>query len=581
MSVLRTRSPNDRAIRRAAAAAVLLAGLLAFSAPVHTQEAAVWAITNARIVPVSSPTLEKGTIIIRNGIIEAVGASITIPGDARVFDGAGLTIYPGLIDALSDVGIEEARPQAQAGQRPAATPAMPARPGAPAQQQPEGEPSEESRGLTPYKQAADMISSTHRKIESARNAGITTALAAPRAGFFPGQSSVINLSGRAVGHMVVKTPVAYHINMSQARGFGGGYPGSQMGVIAHIKQTLMDAQRYEAVWNQYRTTPGVPRPEYSPALEALQPALKRQLPVVIGGNTPPEVERALAVAEEFNLNPVIAGGMEAAPVAALLKQKNVPVLLAVKFVERERDADPEAREELESLKRRIEAPANAAALAKAGVRFAFISDDMANPRDFIRNVGKAVEAGLDRQAALKALTLIPAEILGIADRFGSIETNKTANLVLATGDIFAANTRVKYVFVDGQRFEIPEPETPAERPSAGPGGAAPPRALDVSGTWNLVLNSPQGAMDISLVVKQSGSSITGAVSSMLGTTEIYDGTVTGNRMSFKVSVAPPGMGGSIEVVFSGTIEGTQISGSASVGEMGSMDFTGAKTPGEL
>ncbi len=576
MSVQLARLPNDRAPRRAAAAALLMAGLLAFSVPAHTQETAVWAITNARIVPISSPTLEKGTVLIRNGIIEAIGASLSIPGDARILDGAGMTVYPGFIDAFSDVGLEEARPQA--AQRPAAAPAAPAWPGAPVQQQPDAEPTEESRGLTPYRQAADMISSTHRKIEPARNAGITTALVAPRSGFFPGQSAVINLSGRAPGQMVVKTPVAYHINMSQARGVGRGYPGSQMGVIAFIKQTLMDARRYEAVWNQYRSTPGVPRPEHSPALEALQAALKRHLPVVIGGDTPVEIERALALAEEWGLNPVIAGGMEAAPLAALLKQRNVPVLLAVKFVERERDGDPEAREELETIKRRVAAPANAAALAKAGVRFAFVSDDMANPRDFIRNVGRAVEAGLDRQAALRALTLTPAEILGIADHFGSIEKNKTANLVLATGDIFASGTRVKYVFVDGQRFEIPEAEAPAERPAAA--GAAPPRALDVSGTWNLALTTPQGTMDVTLTVRQEGPSISGTLSSMMGASEIYDGSVAGNRMTFKISFAPQGMGGAVEVVFSGTVEGARISGSASIGEMGSMAFTGTKVPGE-
>jgi hypothetical protein len=402
---------------------------------------------------------------------------------------------------------------------------------------------------------------------------------APRSGFFAGQSSIVNLTGGSLNRMVVKTPVAYHINLSQARGFGRTYPGSLMGVFAFVKQTLMDAQRYDAIWTQYKATPGVSRPEYSRALEALQPVVKRQMPVVLPGNTPVEIERALAVADAFKLSVMLSGCMEAGPVAALLRQKNIPVLLSVKYPEAPpRDGDPEAKEELNTLRRRLDAPANAAALAKAGVRFAFISDDTANPSDFVRNVGKAVEAGLDRQVALRALTLTSAEILGIADRLGSIEKNKTANLILTTGDIFATGTQVRYAFVDGQRFEIPE--TPAERPAGGAGGrATPPGAVDPSGTWNIVVNSPQGPMDVTLTIKQSGDTITGTLSSMMGETNIYQGTVSGNRISFKITFSPPGME-SMEVLFTGTIQGTQITGTTSVGDMGSFDFTGSKRPGE-
>jgi imidazolonepropionase-like amidohydrolase len=576
MCVARLRSARAYALP----AALLLAALAAVSPAARPEEPAVWAITNARIFPVSSPVVEKGTIVIRNGVIEAVGASVTIPADARVLDAAGLTVYPGLIDALSDIGLEEARPETQAAARAPAQPAVPARPGAPAQQQPAAPPSEESRGLTPYRQAAELLSLTNRKIESARNAGITTTLVSPRTGFFPGQSSVINLTGGDVGRMVVRTPVAYHITLSQARGFGRGYPSSLMGVFAFVKQTLLDAQRYEAVWAQYRSTPGVPRPEYSRALEALQPLIQRRLPVVLYGNTPVEIERALALADSFKLDVILAGCMEAGPIASELRRRNIPVLLGVRYPEPPaRDGDPEFKEELEALRRRVEAPGNAAALAKAGVRFAFVSDDMANPADFLRNVGRAVEAGLDRQAALRALTLTPAEILGIADRFGSIEKNKTANLVLATGDLFATGTRVKYVFVDGERFEIPE--TPAERPAGGPGAkpAAAAAALDVSGTWDLVINSPQGPMDVTLTVRQSGETLTGSLSSMMGESAIYQGTVAGNRISFRIAFEPPGMP-SMEVLFTGTVQGTQITGTASVADMGSFDFTGSKRPGD-
>ncbi len=448
-----TRMRYSRWIPHFPAVALVLA--ISAAAPVaRAEEPQVFAIINARVVPVAGAPIDKGTVLVRDGIIEAVGVGVAIPPDARIIDATGLTVYPGLIDALSDIGIEEAQPRAAAPSRGGA-------PQAPSTPQPATAQSEEERqGVTPYRQAADLLSSASRKIEAARAAGITTTVIAPRRGIFAGQSSLINLSGSSAGRMVVKSPVAFHINLASERGFGSGYPASLMGVIAYVKQTLLDAQRYDVAWTAYGAQPGAMRPEYSHALEALQPLVRRQLPVVLPGNTPAEIERALGLAETFRFALLVSGGAEAGKIGSILKAHNVPVLLSVKFPEPERDADPEAREELRDLRRRVEAPATAKALAGAGVRFAFQSDDMTNPGDFLRNVRRTVDAGLDRDAALRALTLTPAEIFGVADRLGSIEKNKAANLTLTTGDLFDAKTQVKMVFVDGLKFEVPEPEAP-------------------------------------------------------------------------------------------------------------------------
>jgi hypothetical protein len=195
-------------------------------------------------------------------------------------------------------------------------------------------------------------------------------------------------------------------------------------------------------------------------LVALLPALHQQMPVVLPADSPVQIDRVLTLAEAFQLRLILAGGLEASKSAALLHEKKVPVILSVHFPERQREADGEDQEEIESLRRRIEAPGNAAALARAGVAFAFQSDDMASPRDFMNNVIRAVEAGLDRQTALRALTLTPAEIFGVADRLGSIEKGKAANLIVATGDLFDPRTRVKQVFIDGHKFDNTETESP-------------------------------------------------------------------------------------------------------------------------
>ncbi len=555
----------------------VLAALLLAVPAARTDEPSVFAITNARVIPGSGPPIAKGTVVMRNGIIEAVGANVTIPQDARVLDATGMTLYPGLIDALSDIGLEDAQAAAPVSGRGAGSPpSVSQAPSAAQSQSPD-----ERQGLTPYRQAAELISLSSRKIEAARSAGITTTLVAPRRGYFAGQSTLLNLSGTSAGRMIVKTPVAFHINLVARMGFGGQYPSSLMGVFAFVKQTLLDAQYYKTAWAAYNAQPGSARPEYSRALDALLPLIQQQMPVILPANTPAEIQRALDLVSAFNLKPVLSGCLEAGPIGSLLKERDIPVLLSLKFPERERDVDPEAKEELQSLRRRVEAPANAAALAKAGVRFAFMSDDMASLSDFLRNARQTVNAGLDKDVALRALTLTAAEILGVADRLGSIEKNKAANLILTTGDLFDAKSQVKWVFVDGQRFEAREPEPPR----TAEGGAGRPRGeaagvLNVDGNWTLTINTPQGAMDVSMVLRQSGATLSGTITSQMGTAQITQGTLSGNSITLKIAAQIPDQG-TLNVTFTGTVQGNSISGTADAGPLGQFSFTGSRRPGEF
>jgi imidazolonepropionase-like amidohydrolase len=550
------------------------AALLAAVPPAQTEEPPVFALTNARIVTVSGIAIAKGTIILRNGIIEAVGSNISIPGDARQLDATGLTVYPGLIDALSDAGVEETRSQATAATRTAATPSLQVQqPQVPQQTQqsaPAASPSERQT-LSPYVQAADILNPSSRKIESMRAAGITTALVAPTRGIFPGQSALVNLAGSNAGSMVLKSPVALHISLQSGGGFRNDYPGSLMGMFAYVKQAFLDAQHYENAWTIYEAYPGARRPEYSRSLQALQPALKRRLPVVLPARTPAEVQRALDMAASFNLNLILSGAADTGKIAPVLKEKQIPVLLSLKFPERDAEGDPEQEETLEVLRARVEAPATAAALAKAGVRFAFQSGDMTNPRDFIQNAAKTIEAGLDRDIALRALTLTPAEIFGVADRVGSIDKGKTANLVVTTGDIFDPRSRVRYVFVDGQKFDIPEPERiprPADATATGP--------ASVSGNWILKVESPQGPVELTLKLIQSGRSLTGKLDSPHGVAELSEGEITGPSVKFKATLNQPE--GNLVAWFSGTIQGDSITGSIDAGALGKMPFTGSRIP---
>lgn len=435
------------------------------------------AVHNARIVTVSGPVIDKGTVVLRHGLIEAVGANVPVPPDAMVVEGEGLTVYPGLIDGLSTWGMPGAAPAAAtatAGRggrgQTTTTPAAPAAPAAQAATSTRARGPEDRPATTSWLKAADEISPTDRRIETARNAGFTTAVTFPTTGIFAGQGAVIDLlSGHKPGEMVVASPAGQYISLSRGGGFGGGmggsFPGSLMGAIAYVRQIYLDAEHYRLVKEAYARDPrGMTRPEYDRALEGVLESKQILLPA----NRLVEIDRMLRFAAELKQRAILYGARESyRPEAAdLLKKAGAPVLVSLHWPEAPRDANPEDVESLRTLETRDQAASAPALLKKAGVAFALYSDGLDQPRDLQRAVKKAIDAGLAREDALRALTLSPAEIYGVADRLGSIEKGKIANLVVTKGELFDDQTRVQFIFVDGRKY-TPAAETPA------PGGRGP------------------------------------------------------------------------------------------------------------
>lgn len=435
------------------------------------------AIRNAKIVTVSGPVIAKGTVILKHGLIDAVGENVTVPADAWVVDGEGMTVYPGLIDSLSTVGIPGAAGAGATGGRggrgAAQTAAPAAAQAAPAERSwgPEDRPQTSSWLL-----AADELQAGDKRVETVRGSGITTAVSYPTRGIFAGQGSIIDMvSGEKAAEMVLVPSAGQYISLSGGRGFGGGggFPSSLMGILSYVRQLYLDANHYKAVKDAYAKDPrGMQRPEYDRALEGLLASQRFLLPA----NQLIEIDRMLRFGAELKtITPVeqkmiIYGAREAyRPEAVeLLKKAKVPVLLSMRWPAppaRMADGD-ESNETLRTLIERDKAPSAPAALQKAGVKFALYSDGTDTPRDFQRAVKKAIDAGLSREDALRALTLSPAEIYGIADRVGSIEKGKIANVVVTKGEIFDDRTQVVMVFVDGKKYT---PEAPA---AGGRGGAA-------------------------------------------------------------------------------------------------------------
>jgi len=449
----------------------LLFALLLISAFALAQEPQAVAIHNAKIVTVSGPVIAKGTVVVRNGLIEAVGENVQVPADAWVVDGEGMTVYPGLIDALSTVGMPGAAPAAAAaaggrgggGRNAAATPAAAAAPAA-RSNGPEDRPQ-----TTSWLLAADEVSPTDKRIETVRGAGITTVVAYPERGIFAGQGAVIDLiSGEKSGEMVVASPTGQYIALGGGRGGGGGggFPASLMGVLAYVHQIYLDAEHYKLVKAAYDKNPnGMQRPQYDRALEGVMDSPRILLPAT----REVEIDRLIHFAAELK-QPYILYGLHEAyrPEAVdLLKKAGVPVLLSMHWPEPGRGADVHLEDEtLRQLETYDLAATAPALLQKAGVKFALYADGLDAPRDIQRAVKKAMDAGLSREDALRALTLTPAEIYGVANRVGSIEKGKIGNLVVTKGDIFENNTKIEMVFVDGKKY------TPAADAAGGRGAAA-------------------------------------------------------------------------------------------------------------
>jgi hypothetical protein len=542
-------------IRRSASLVCCAALLIFFAAApsLHAQggEPQYFAIRGAKVVPVSGPPIEGATVVISRGIITAIGKDAAIPPEAWVIDGKGLTVYPGLFDSFTDVGIPAAPPPA-GGE------------GGPRRAQESARGPEDRPGSTPWRSGADEVSLSDKRIESWRSAGFTTVVSSPKGGFFPGQAAVLDLAGERAGDLVVKSPVAIPVSLQVSRGFGGGFPDSLLGSLAYVHQVWLDTDWSIKAQAVYEKNPrGVARPRYDRVEAALAEALEDHALVLVPANNAVQLRRAFELIERWKVNGAIYGGQMAYEVAPEIAERKLPVLVDLKWPEAEKDGDPEFKPSLRTLQFRDRAPSSAAALAKAGVKFAFYSGGITAPKDILKAAKKSIDAGLAPDAALRAMTLSAAEIFGVADRLGSIESGKIANLVVTDGDLFEEKTKIKMVFVDGHKFEIREPEKPKDPPKG-----------DITGKWKLSYTTPEGAEESTadLTMDKDGS-ISGTFTSRRGTANIISGYLSGDKFSITLNIVLDQ--GAMNVTFTGTFDGTSLKGS--IGVMGmSIDFTGVK-----
>lgn len=413
----------------------------------------VYAIQNAKIHPVTQKAIEKGTLVVRNGVIVELGEAekVKIPADATVIDGTGLNVYPGLIDSYTSFG-------------------MPAQSNDPAYAAYERGNVYANARVRPERRAGDLFQADAAALAARRRQGFTAALVVPPSGIFSGQSALISLGEGEARDLMIQPALYVHLNLRDRsrpfseEGGGGGYPSSLMGTIALIRQVFYDTQHQLEVQRLYNSSPkNKPRPPLNKACSALEPVIKGQIPLVVYTTDAQDILRVIRLADEFNLKIIIAGGAEAARVADLLAKRKIPVLLNMEMSEMPRTYDPLSPPTLTSLRNRALAAQNAALLHKAGVEFVFATDGL-EPSRLLTNIRTAIENGLPKEVALECLTIRPAKLFGVDNQIGSIEAGKTANLTIVEGDLFDSRGRVRSVFVDGR-------ETKAD---AAPVAAGPP-----------------------------------------------------------------------------------------------------------
>jgi imidazolonepropionase-like amidohydrolase len=417
--------------------------LLTLLSGVSSAQSKPVALKGGKLLTISHGIIEKGVLVMEGGKITAVGAegSVKIPAGAQVVDAAGMTVYPGLIDSETQLGLTEISAEDMTNDLV-----------------------ETSDEIMPHMHVADAFHAESTLIPVTRLNGTTNAIIAPASNdTLPGQDAFIQLAGASANDMLLVRDVAMPLNFTGAQRRNEsresrGYPSTRMGMAAQLRQAFIDAQDYAAKWTDYEKKKAEPAggsdkkgppsaPKRDLKLEALLPYLKGEKPVVLAAEESNDVETAVRLAQEFHLKFVLNRVSHSQAVLDEIAALKVPVIVGPIYEE------PKPEERYDAVYR---LPAE---LHKRGVKIAFASYDSHNARNLPYAAGYAVAFGLPLEEALRAITLSPAEIWGVADRLGSLDAGKSANVVVANGDPLDVKTDVKRVFIGGQEIPMKSRQT--------------------------------------------------------------------------------------------------------------------------
>ncbi|MEQ1605773.1 MAG: amidohydrolase family protein [Pyrinomonadaceae bacterium] len=403
-------------------------------------KAGTFAIVGARIVPVSGPAIESGTVIIQNGKIAAVGAGVAVPSGAERIDGKGLTVFPGMIDAGTNLGLVEIPQGLNASVDTAELGTINAN-------------AKAIRGIHPH--------SAH--VNVTRVNGITAVMSYPTGGLVPGQAAVINLNGSTQDEMSVVGEFGLVINFPRIAG-GGGFGGGGGGFgggggqqadfnelvrrrdtqVEELKKLFKSAESYLKAKAAYEKDKTLPYVEMDLKYEAMSPYIRGRKPIIFTAERERDIRGVAKFVADMKVKGIIVGGQEAWKAADDLKKNNISIVYTNIYGLPVRDDDP-----YDYL---FEAPSK---MQAAGIKYCISTGNPgAEVRDLPYHAGLAAAFGLSKEDALKSVTLYAAEVLGVADKMGSLEVGKMANVVVTDGDILDSRTNIKYMFINGRMIPL-------------------------------------------------------------------------------------------------------------------------------
>ena len=542
-----------------------------------------YAITNANIIQAPGRKIEMGTVVMKDGLIIAVGKGVTIPPEAIIIKADSMYVYAGFIDGLTRAGVTKPKEETKDKIKDP------------------GNPPADRAGITPQLDVRNFLNPSDKALEELRGLGFTTAQVVPHGNLLPGSAAIV-LTGASSGDAMVL--ISKSALYSELTGANNIYPSNILGVMAKWRDLYRQAvqtKSYEGMYAANRT--GLERPTSERTLEAFYPVIDQKIPMIFRTEKMLDANRVLTLKNDLSFSLMLAELKDGWPMINKIKVSGAKVFLSldlpeeIKTTEKKdaatvsgsaiRKADstklasttPASKTktpadlEKEALeKRKEEAIANyvgqASSFQKAGIPFGF-STMSAKSKDILANLRRMIKAGLTEDAALAALTTTPAQLLGLSDRMGTVDNGKMANLVITDKSYFNEKAKVRFVFVDGVMYKLDIKEAKKGDSNA---------KVDLEGSWSIVTQNPQGNTDGKWTFKKDGSGYTGTVAGgrLPAPVDMKDVSLDGNALTFNYSVTFGSNTIKVEVEVS--IDGDTLKGTTSVGQFGSFPVEGTKDP---
>ena len=534
-----------------------------------------YALTDVTVVKAPGQSQAGMTVIIKDGLIQAVGKNVKIPFDAKPIKADSMYVYAGFISGAAYVGVpkpkeeEQRRPRRSEIRNP-------------------NNPSNADAGIQPDRSVRDLLKADDKSIDELRKLGFTAAQVLPRGRMLPGKGSLIFLAGDNAKEMIAQEDISLFASFSGSS--KGVYPSTVIAVMSKLRDLYHQAEQAKAHSETYaNSSNGMRRPNTDPVMEAFFPLIDGKQRLHMRASNPKEVSRALALQEELGYKLGLYNLTQSLDYSPRLKDVDLYLSLALPKAKKEdkkktAEEDEEKKEptaaekEMEMLEaRRAKSMATREAYAKdldaKGMAFGFSTAGV-KAKDIRPNLKRMIDAGLSPDKALAALTTQPAKMLGIDDVVGTVEKGKVANLMVADAPYFEEGANVRYVFVDGKIFEYKA--KPKKKKKTGEGDAADEAAIKkVEGDWTYNINAMGQQMNGKLTFDYEDGSWSGVMSDPTGEddpTDLSDVEVDGSTITFTLDM----QGMTIE--FELEVDGTNYDGTASVGAMGSFEITGKRDP---